>query len=142
MGQGQDGEEEKKGGEEKKGALESADEKKKREEEERFEREFADDLAAKPKKEKNKGEGKAEALEPLEVPDQELFDLMQHKRRGLLLFLEKASQDQLDNVLQSALFRRQPVDSFVLQWPKVQRRVIATVCRVDGRRRPSQRQLQ
>jgi hypothetical protein len=33
---------------------------------------------------RNVGEGKAEALEALEVPDQELFDLMQARRRGLL----------------------------------------------------------
>lgn len=106
MGQGSDGEEEKKGGEEKKG-LESIEEKKKREAEEKFEKDFVDELSSKPKKEKNKGEGKAEAPEPLEVPDQELFDLMHHKRRGLLTWMEKATQDQLDDVLQrECLFLR------------------------------------
>jgi hypothetical protein len=58
---------------------------------------FAD---SRPAKDNNKGQNKAEPVEPLEVPDQELFDLLQRKRRGLLTWASNAPADPLDDVLQ------------------------------------------
>jgi len=52
---------------------------------------------------KNPGEGKASALPTLEVPDQELFEMLQACRRGFITWLAHASPAAVDDVMQGCL---------------------------------------
>ena len=54
-------------------------------------------------KEKNPGEGKASDLPTLEVPDQELFELLQTTRRGFVGWLSTAPADSVDDVMQACV---------------------------------------